>query len=156
VYRARTALGPAGASWLRSRVEGQFPNLTGLSVKSAEVDGNGVVLGLAGTDGSSHELAADHVIAGTGYRTDLTRLSFFGSQIRSGLQTVPGTGSSVVGRDYQSSVPGLYVIGPAVAPTMGPVMRFVFGSEHAATTVARQLIGASAAGRSRAAVAAGR
>jgi len=156
VYRARTALGPAGASWLRGRVEGQFPALTGLSVKSAKVDGSRVVLGLAGTGGSSRELAADHVIAGTGYRTDLTRLSFLGSQIRSGLQTVPGTGSSVVGRDYQSSVPGLYVIGPAVAPTMGPVMRFVFGSEHAATTVARQLISASAAGRSRAAVAAGR
>ena len=156
VSRARTALGPAGASWLRSRVEGQFPALTGLSVKSAKVDGSRVVLGLAGTDGSSRELAADHVIAGTGYRTDLTRLSFLGSQIRSGLQTVPGTGSSVVGRDYQSSVPGLYVIGPAVAPTMGPVMRFVFGSEHAATTVVRPLIGGSAAGRSRAAVAAGR
>ena len=69
---------------------------------------------------------------------------------------IAGTGSSVVGRDYQSSVPGLYVIGPAVAPTMGPVMRFVFGSEHAATTVSRQLAGASAAGRSRAAVTAGR
>jgi hypothetical protein len=156
VSRARTALGPAGASWLRSRVEGQFPALTGLSVKSAKVDGSRVVLGLGGTDGSSRELTADHVIAGTGYRTDLTRLSFLGSQIRSGLQTVPGTGSSVVGRDYQSSVPGLYVMGPAVAPTMGPVMRFVFGSEHAATTVARPLIGGSAAGRSRAAVAAGR
>jgi FAD-dependent urate hydroxylase len=156
VSRARTALGPAGASWLRSRVEGQFPAVTGLSVKSAKLDGSSVVLGLAGTDGSSRELAADHVIAGTGYRTDLTRLSFLGSQIRSGLQTVPGTGSSVVGRDYQSSVPGLYVIGPAVAPTMGPVMRFVFGSEHAATTVARPLISTFAAGRSRAAVAAGR
>jgi FAD-dependent urate hydroxylase len=156
VSRARTALGPAGASWLRSRVEGQFPALTGLSVKSAKLDGSSVVLGLAGTDGSSRELTADHVIAGTGYRTDLTRLSFLGSQIRSGLQTVPGTGSSVVGRDYQSSVPGLYVIGPAVAPTMGPVMRFVFGSEHAATTVARPLISTFAAGRSRAAVAAGR
>jgi thioredoxin reductase len=156
VYRARTALGPAGASWLRSRVEGQFPALTGLSVKSAKVDGSQVILGLAGADGSSRELTADHVIAGTGYRTDLARLSFLNSQIRSQLQTVAGTGSSVVGRDYQSSVPGLYVIGPAVAPTMGPVMRFVFGSEHAATSVARQLAGASAAGRSRAAVAAGR
>ena len=70
------------------------------------------------------------------------------------LQTVAGTGSSVVGRDYQSSVPGLYVIGPAVAPTMGPVMRFVFGSEHAATTVGRS--GRRRRGRVRAAVAAGR
>ncbi len=156
VYRARTALGPAGASWLRVRVDGQFPALTGLSVKWARMQDGGVRLGLTGADGSSRELAADHVIAGTGYRTDLTRLPFFGEQMLAGLRTVPGTGSSVVGRDYQTTVPGLYVMGPAVAPTMGPVMRFVFGSEHAATTVARQLIGGSAVTRSRAAVAAGR
>jgi len=155
VYRARTALGPAGATWLRSRVEGQFPAVTGYSVKWARAQDGGVRLGLAGADGSSRELAADHVVAGTGYRTDLTRLSFFGEQILSGLRTVPGTGSSVVGRDYQSSIPGLYVIGPAVAPTMGPVMRFVFGSEHAATTVARQLTSGAVRG-SRAAVTAGR
>jgi thioredoxin reductase len=155
VYRARTALGPAGAAWLRSRVEGQFPALTGYSVSWARVQDGGVRLGLTGADGSSRELAADHVIAGTGYRTDLTRLSFLGDQMLPRLRTVPGTGSSVVGGDYQSSVPGLYVMGPAVAPTMGPVMRFVFGSEHAATTVARQLIG-GAVSRSRMAVAAGR
>jgi FAD-dependent urate hydroxylase len=155
VYRARTALGPAGASWLRSRVEGQFPALTGLSVKWARMQDGGVRLGLTGADGSPRELAADHVIVATGYRTDLTRLPFLGDQMLSRLRTVPGTGSSVVGSDYQSSVPGLYVMGPAVAPTMGPVMRFVYGSEHAATTVARQLTG-SAVSRSRAAVAAGR
>jgi FAD-dependent urate hydroxylase len=155
VYRARTALGPAGATWLRSRVEGQFPVLTGYSVKWARVQDGGVRLGLAGAGGSARELAADHVIAGTGYRTDLTRLPFFGDQMLAGLRTVPGTGSSAVGRDYQTSIPGLYVMGPAVAPTMGPVMRFVFGSEHAATTMARQLTGGSVS-RSPAAVTAGR
>jgi hypothetical protein len=136
-------------------VEGQFPALTGLSVTWARMQDGGVRLGLAGAGGSSRELAADHVIAATGYRTDLTRLSFLGDQMLSGLRTVPGTGSSVVGRDYQSTIPGLYVIGPAVAPTMGPVMRFVYGSEHAATTVARQLT-SMAVGRYPAAVAAGR
>jgi NADPH-dependent 2,4-dienoyl-CoA reductase/sulfur reductase-like enzyme len=155
VSKARTALGPAGATWLRSRVDGQFPALTGLSVTWARTEGGGVRLGLAGADGSSREVTADHVIAATGFRTDLTRLSFLGNQVLSGLRTVAGTGSAIVGRDYQSTVPGLYVIGPAVAPTMGPVMRFVFGSEHAATTVARQLTG-SAVSRSRTAVAAGR
>ena len=155
VYRARTALGPAGATWLRNRVEGQFPVLAGYAVRWARMQDGGVRLGLAGAGGSSREVTADHVIAGTGYRTDLTRLPFLGDQIRSRLRTVPGTGSSAVGRDYQSSVPGLYVMGPAVAPTMGPVMRFVFGSEHAATTVARQLTG-GAVSRSRTAVTAGR
>ncbi len=155
VYRARTALGPAGANWLRPRVEGQFPALTGYSVKWARMQDNGARLGLTGTDGTTREVAADHVIAATGYRTDLTRLSFLGDSMLPALRTVPGTGSSIVDRNYQTSVPGLYVMGPAVAPTMGPVMRFVFGSEHAATTVARQLTG-GAVRRSRTAVAAGR
>jgi FAD-dependent urate hydroxylase len=156
VYRARTALGPAGASWLRSRVDGQFPTLTGLSVKWARMQDGGVRLGLASAGGTARELAADHVIAGTGYRTDITRLPFFGEQMLAGLRRVPGTGSSAVDRDYQTSVPGLYVMGPAVAQTMGPVMRFVFGSEHAATTVGRQLVGASTGSRARPVVAAGR
>ena len=154
VYRARTALGPAGASWLRERVEGQVPTLTGLSVKWARMQDGGVRLGLTGP-GGTREMGADHVIAGTGYRWDMTRLSFFGEQMLAGLRNVPGTGSAAVGRDYQTTVPGLYIMGPAVAPTMGPVMRFVFGSEHAATTVAREVIG-SAATRSRPVVAAGR
>ena len=48
-----------------------------------------------------------------------------------------------MGRDYQSSVPGLYFIGPAVAPTFGPVMRFVFGTWHAGPVAARNLAGAA-------------
>ncbi|HTZ29920.1 MAG TPA: NAD(P)-binding domain-containing protein [Streptosporangiaceae bacterium] len=154
VYRARTALGPAGAVWLRERVEGQVPTLLGLSVKWARMQDGGVRLGLTGP-GGTREMGADHVIAGTGYRWDMTRLSFFGEQMLASLRNVPGTGSAAVGGDYQTTIPGLYMMGPAVAPTMGPVMRFVFGSEHAATTVARELIGSSAA-RSRPVVAAGR
>jgi FAD-dependent urate hydroxylase len=155
IYRARTALGPAGASWLRERVEGQFPTLTGLSIKWAKEQDGGVRLGFTGA-GGTRELGADHVIAGTGYRWNMSRLSFFGRQMLADLRNVPGTGSSAVGRDYQTSIPGLYIMGPVVAPTMGPVMRFVFGSEHAATTVARQLAGSAAVARSRTAVAAGR
>ena len=36
VYRARTALGPAGAWWLRGRVEGQFPVMVGHAVTRAK------------------------------------------------------------------------------------------------------------------------
>lgn len=155
VFRARTALGPAGASWLRPRVEGQFATLTGRTVTWARLQDGGVRLGLAGAGGTSEEIAADHVIAGTGYRTDLSRLAFLGAEMRAGLRTVGETGSPAVGRDYQSSLPGVYFIGPAVAPTMGPVMRFVFGSRHAATVTARHLA-TSIGARSRAPVTAGR
>jgi thioredoxin reductase len=141
VYRARTAMGPAGGWWLRERVEGQFPVLTGHVVTSAADKGGSAALSLRGRDGSRRELTADHVIAATGYRPDLTRLSFLDSGLAGQLATVDGT--IAVDRFYQSSARGLYVIGPAVAPTMGPVMRFVYGSEHASTTVARQLAGSS-------------
>lgn len=141
VHRARTALGPAGACWLRSRVEGQFPVLAGHTVTSAESTEGRVHLGVTAPDGTRRELEADHVIAGTGYRVDLSRLPFLSPTIGSGLRTVAG--SPAVGHDYQSSIAGLYFIGPAVAPTFGPVMRFVFGTWHAAPAVARQLVRAS-------------
>ena len=137
VYRARTALGPAGASWLRERVEGQFPVRTGRTVLWAKPRDGKVQLGISGPGTPDSELAVDHVIAATGYRIDLKRLTFLPDTMRSSLRTVGG--SAAVGRDYQSSVSGLYFIGPSVAPSMGPVMRFVFGSKHAATTVGRHL-----------------
>lgn len=137
VYRARTALGPAGASWLRSRVEDRFPAHLGQRLEWAKADGDQVRLGLASEGGVHREMAAGHLIAATGYRTDLGKLAFLGAGLRAALTTVAG--SPAVGADYQSDLPGLYFIGPAVAPTMGPVMRFVFGADHAARTVAARL-----------------
>jgi FAD-dependent urate hydroxylase len=93
-------------------------------------------------DGTRKDIAADHVIMATGYRPDLARLDFLDEDIRSALRTL--SGSALVGRGYQSSVPGLYAIGPLVAPSFGPVMRFVYGARHAALAVTRQL--ASGAG----------
>jgi thioredoxin reductase len=138
VQRAATALGPAGAWWLRERVERQFPVLLSHTLTGARADGTGVRLRFDGPDGAA-ELSADHVIAATGYRSDVTRLTFLSDLLRPGLRTLAGT--PVVDRSYQSSVPGLYFIGPAVAPAFGPVMRFVFGADHAARTVARSLAG---------------
>ena len=136
VKRAATALGPAGACWLRERVERQFPVLPGHALTGAQADGASVRLRFDGPDGVT-ELAADHVIAATGYRSDVSRLTFLSDLLRPALRTLADT--PAVDRHYQSSVPGLYFIGPAVAPTFGPVMRFVFGADHAARTVARAL-----------------
>lgn len=141
VFRARTALGPAGASWLRERVEGRVPMLTGRRVSWVkEIDGE-VRLGLVTGTGDPQELAADHVIAATGYRPDARRLSFLGAELRSRLRMLDGT--IEVDRDFQSSLPGLYVIGPAVAPTFGPVMRFVYGADFTVRTVAGVVAGSA-------------
>ncbi len=134
---ARTALGPAGAYWLRQRVEGKIRTLVAHSVRWAEPEPWGVRLGLRINGGGIKEITADHVLAATGYRTDLDRLSFLDERVRSTVQTLGG--SPDVGPDFQSSAPGLYFVGPAVAPTFGPVMRFVYGAAYAGRTVARSL-----------------
>jgi len=138
IYRSRTALGPAGASWLRERVEGVLPVRLNHPVTAAVADGGQVKLTVDAA-GAAKEFTADHVICGTGYRWDLKKLPFLDSNIKSAARTVGGGG--LVSASYESSVPGLYIVGPVVAPSMGPVMRFVFGAEHAATTVGRQLAG---------------
>jgi predicted ATP-grasp superfamily ATP-dependent carboligase len=137
VQRARTALGPAGASWLRPRVEGKIPVRTGCHLQWAKPDGDLVRLGVATADGGFAELSASHLIAATGYRADLRRLPFLGPELRAALKTVAGT--PAVDAGYESSLPGLYFTGPAVAPTMGPVMRFVYGTGHAARTIAARV-----------------
>jgi thioredoxin reductase len=141
VHRARTALGPAGAPWLRSRVEGRFPVLLEQKIQWAKANGAPVVVAVEDGRGTQRELTADHVIAATGYRTDLGRLGFIGGDLRQRIREVAGT--PVVNRHYESSVPGLHFIGPAVAPSLGPVMRFVYGSAHAAYAVAGRLGAAS-------------
>ncbi len=144
---ARTALGPAGAHWLRQRVEGKVRTLVGHSVRWAEPEPWGVRLGLrvyggrvnggGANGGGFNEITADHVLAATGYRADLDRLSFLDGRLRAAVHTLAG--SPDVGPDFQSSVPGLYFVGPAVAPTFGPVMRFVYGAAYAAHVVTRSL-----------------
>ena len=136
VRRARTALGPAGAAWLRERVEGEIPILNGQTLTSADAADSGVKIGLTSPDGD-RTVTGDHVVAATGYRVDLGRLAFLSDRVRAALDTVAGT--PAVGSDYQSSLPGLYFVGPGVAPTFGPVMRFVFGADHAARRVAARL-----------------
>ncbi len=136
--RARSALGPAGAYWLRPRVEGVVPILTGHRLEGVGTDGDEVRLDLRDKTGRQRVLHADHVMAGTGYRIDLSRIGFLDATLRSRILTIGGTPS--VTADYRSSVPGLYFCGPAVAPSLGPVMRFAYGSAHAAQAAARSII----------------
>ncbi len=141
-YRARTALGPAGANWLRPRVEGQVPVLAGYSLLDAEPAGDGVRLRLRSRDGDVVRLHTGHVLAATGYRTDLDRLSFLDGDLRRRIRTMERT--PAVDRFFMSSVPGVHFIGPAVAPTFGPVMRFVYGTQFAAGVVSDRLAATSA------------
>jgi len=143
LYRARTALGPAGAHWLKPRIEGHIPVHLCHEIINAQPAGEGVRLVARTSDASAVELHAEHVIAATGYRADIDRITFLDPTVRNQVRRVGRTPH--VGRNFESSVRGLYFVGPAVAPTFGPVMRFVCGtgfasrqlSGHLATTVSR-------------------
>lgn len=131
---ART-LGPSGGWFIKDKVVGRVSLLLGCDVVSAKAQDGKVVLDLRAEDGTKREIQADHIIAATGYKVDIERLTFLTSQIRSALKTIKG--SPVLSSTFESSVPGLYFVGVAAANSFGPVMRFAFGAGFAAETVTR-------------------
>jgi len=135
VDKALTTFGPKGAWWLRDRVEGVVEVLTGHQLKSAEPQGSGVLLRLDGPERSS--IAADHVIAGTGFRIDVARLSFLSEEIQADVAT--RANFPMVNRAGESTVPGLYFAGAHTVASLGPGVRFIAGTHYTAAQLARSV-----------------
>ena len=131
-------LGPAGAWWLRERVEGRVPMLLGHHVLGAAAVGNRVQLTLNTLTGTVTE-TADHVIAGTGFRFDLARLTYLAPSLRSDLKVFAG--APVLDHHLESNVSGLFFTGALAAPSLGPLMRFVAGTHFTAPRVVQRLRG---------------
>jgi len=139
----KKVLGPLGAWWLKDRVAGQFPVTDECRVTQIRDDGGKALLTVAGQDGTRTTQEFDHVIAATGYRVELDRITYLSPEVRARLRSVAG--SPRLSPTLESSVPGLYFAGMAAAATFGPLMRFVCGTAFAAPRVS-----AAAARRSRA------
>ncbi|WP_371671373.1 NAD(P)-binding domain-containing protein [Streptomyces sp. NBC_00289] len=140
---AATALGPAGAWWVRERVETAVEVLPGHEVVAArEVTGSRVRLDVRATGGALHSAASlrsletDHVIAGTGFAATCERLGLLDDDLRGTLATVAGCAPEI-GRDFESSYPGLFMAGLVTAPGFGPSMRFVHGATYTADALVR-------------------
>ncbi|MFD7813807.1 FAD-dependent oxidoreductase [Streptomyces sp. NPDC059785] len=133
---AATALGPAGAWWVRDRVEPAVEVLLGHEVTAAEAAGDGVRLRTLSRTGERGALETGHVIAATGFRPARERLALLADEMRDGLAEAPD-GSPRVGRDFESSVPGLFLAGLVTAAGFGPAMRFVHGASFTAGTLVR-------------------
>ncbi len=127
------ALGPAGAWWLRDRVEGRVPVLCGRVTRKACPKGNQVGLLVDCLNGESCEMFADHVIAATGYRVDVRALPFLDTHLLQRLRSYDA--APVLSSGFESSVPGLHFAGVAAAKQFGPTMRFVAGVEYAARKI---------------------
>jgi thioredoxin reductase len=130
--------GASGAWWLRDRVVGKVKISLGTTLRAASIENERVVLRVVtGRDEAS--VGADHVIAATGFKTDIRQHAFLSKDI---AETIAGSsGMPELTSNYETLVRGLYVIGPASAHSFGPVMRFVYGTKHASPTVARHITG---------------
>jgi len=121
---------------------GRVPLVLGHSVEGAETQGGKVRLHLRALDGSTREITTDHVIAATGYKVDVDRLTFVAPEIRSKLKCVNRT--PILSTSFESSVPGLYFVGLASANSFGPLMRFAYGAGFAAQRVTQTMVKALA------------
>jgi len=130
------SFGPSGAWWLRPRVENRIPTIYDATLVGARLAGDKVAVTVR-TGDEERELQADRVIAATGFKIDLERIDYLDPALTAAIEREGR--APRLDRHYQSSVPGLHIVGAASAPTFGPVMRFMFGAKHAAPTLARSL-----------------
>jgi hypothetical protein len=123
------ANGPAGSWWLKDRLIGKVPMLIAREIISA-TEHNGRLRLSVRSGVRAEQFSTDHVIAGTGYKVDVNRLSLIDETLRSNIKTFKG--APVLNSVFESSVPGLHFVGLPSALSFGPVMRFVYGTKHAA------------------------
>ncbi|MCQ0024449.1 lysine N(6)-hydroxylase/L-ornithine N(5)-oxygenase family protein [Streptomyces somaliensis DSM 40738] len=138
-----TALGPAGAWWLRGRFEAVPDVRLGKAVVAAAPAGpRGDRVRLVLADGSAPgapvtEVETDHVIAATGFAPRLDRVAVLPPEVRGALRTVGAGGAPEVSGHFESSWPGLFLAGLLTAPAYGPAMRFVYGAAYTAERLVR-------------------
>ena len=135
--KVRTALGPAGARWLKDRIIGQVPVLLGHQVRGVEARSGRVVLRVTDQKEEMQELITDHVIAATGYKFNIQNLPFFNQSLKVRLKHEQQ--SPRLSANFESSVPGLYFTSLGSANSFGPAMRFLAGADYTARRIANHL-----------------
>jgi thioredoxin reductase len=128
---------PAAGWFVRDRFQDHVAHLSGYALESAVAAGSRVELRLRHAAGKQLLLKTDHVIAATGYRLDLDRLPILDEDLRRDVRRVGGTPR--LSTNFESSVPGLYFLGPLSANCFGPAMRFVLGADFTARRLCRHL-----------------
>jgi hypothetical protein len=129
--------GPSGSWWLRERVEGRIAVSLRSQALSAEPCEGGVRLQVQGPNGTSL-IDAQHLVAGTGFRIDIDRLEYLEPALAGSIAREVA-GIPMLDSRFETSVPGLFIVGVASAPVFGPIMRFMYGAKHVAPVLANRL-----------------
>ncbi|MGC1943664.1 MAG: hypothetical protein WA664_07910, partial [Candidatus Acidiferrales bacterium] len=119
------------------QVVGKVPFNLGVEITEAAVQDGRVSLQLTDGAGSRKMLVTDHVIAATGYRVDLRRLTFLDADLQKNIRSIDQT--PVLSSNFESSLPGLYFVGTSAANSFGPVLRFAYGAGFTARHLSRHL-----------------
>ena len=136
-------LGPAPGWFMRGKLTSKVHYRH--EIENARAYRDGVLLTSRGEEGDTVQIVADHVIAATGFKPDLTRLPFLESGLRGQITHVRNTPH--LSDQFETSVPGLFAVGPLAANAFGPLMRFMVGSEYSSPRLAAHL--AKTAGKAR-------
>jgi thioredoxin reductase len=134
----RSHLGPAPGWFVREKVEGVVPMHLGASVAGVVESGAGLEVRYRNGAGPARP-AVDHLVAATGYRPLLERLTFLDQPLRAKLRSEEGTARLTA--NFESSVPGLYLVGLASANCFGPLARFAYGARFTARRLSAHLAG---------------
>ena len=134
---AKGQYGPASPWWIQDRVLGKVPIHVRHELVGARESGDSVRLQFSDDTGQMKTVAADVVIAGTGYDADVSRLGFLDPDIRNSLKCIERAPD--LDAHFGSSVSGLYFLGPLSFMCFGPLFRFVCGAEVAVPRLARHL-----------------
>jgi thioredoxin reductase len=135
---ARRHLGPAPGWFVKDQLVGHIPFHLGCELRRAKIEDGRIHLQLANGDGAERTVVTDHVIAGTGYKVDLRRLTFLSPSVQAGIRSVENT--PVLSSNFESSVPGLYFVGASSTNSFGPLARFAYGAGFTSRRLSRHLV----------------
>jgi hypothetical protein len=115
----------------------------GRSIVSAAPAGERIKVKL--DDGSQRTF--DHVLLGTGYRVDFSKYEFLAPKLAQSISRFQGYPR--LGKGFETSVPGLHILGAPAVWSFGPLMQFVVGTHYASRALLRCVAGKAAGDRVR-------
>ena len=138
LWIVKKKLGPAAGCYARDSAIGRVPMHVGMRLESATESHGRLLLCFKDSADVRHNVTVDHLICGTGYVVDISKLAFLDAKLIGTIQTLQG--SPRLTANFESTVSGLYFSGLASAVTFGPILRFIGGVGFAARTIARHLV----------------
>jgi cation diffusion facilitator CzcD-associated flavoprotein CzcO len=138
----RRHLGPAPGWTSRDEVERNVNVIFGARLAGAQARGDIASVSFRLDSGGEKTVEADHVISATGFKVDMRRLQFISPTLMEKLECSDHTPE--LSPHFETSIPGLFMVGIAAANSFGPLLRFAYGAGFTSRRLSRFLLKTSA------------